>query len=88
MSEPTPDTAADDIKFEDALARLEAIVVEMESGQLSLEDSMSRFEEGTKLANHCGTLLEATEKKVEVLLRDSEGGQQWREVAGGNAPAQ
>lgn len=77
----TPDP---DIKFEDALARLEAIVVEMESGRLSLEDSMARFEEGTKLANHCGTLLEATEKKVEVLLRDSESGQQWREVTGGN----
>ena len=45
MSEPTPPT--EEIKFEDALARLEAIVVEMESGRLSLEDSMTRFEEGT-----------------------------------------
>lgn len=59
-------------KFEEALAQLEKIVEEMESGQLSLEDSLQRFEDGTRLAHFCNGKLKETEKRVEVLLRNAE----------------
>ena len=66
--------------FEDSLKRLEAIVTEMEHGQLSLEQSMKHFEEGTKLANHCTAKLAETEKKVEMLLdKDKKEWQAWED---------
>ena len=43
----------------------------MESGQLSLEDCMNYFEDGTRLAKYCTARLEKTEKKVELLLKKS-----------------
>jgi exodeoxyribonuclease VII small subunit len=60
-------------KFEAALARLEAIVEELEKGELPLEQSLKLFEEGIKLARLCGTRLEEAERKVEVLLKDKAG---------------
>jgi exodeoxyribonuclease VII small subunit len=56
-------------QFEELLGRLEAVVAEMESGRLSLEDCLARFEEGAKLATQCSKRLEETEKKVELLMR-------------------
>ncbi len=60
-------------KFEAALERLEAIVTELESGELGLEQSLKLFEEGVKLARICNTRLEEAERKVEVLLKDRTG---------------
>ena len=60
-------------KFETALARLEAIVSELESGELALEQSLKLFEEGVKLARLCNARLEEAERKVEVLLKDKAG---------------
>ena len=61
------------VKFEEALARLEAIVVELERGQLPLEDSMRIFEEGMKLSKTCLKMLEDAERKVEILIKDKDG---------------
>ena len=61
------------VKFEEALARLEAIVVELERGQLPLEDSMRIFEEGMKLSKTCLRMLEDAERKVEILIKDKDG---------------
>jgi exodeoxyribonuclease VII small subunit len=61
------------VKFEDALARLEAIVIELERGQLPLEDSMRIFEEGMKLSKTCLKMLEDAERKVEILIKDKDG---------------
>lgn len=55
--------------FEEALSRLETIVNEMESGKLSLEEMMARFDEGNKLAQYCTTMLNEVEKKIEVLVK-------------------
>jgi exodeoxyribonuclease VII small subunit len=55
--------------FEAALARLEAIVEEMEGGELGLEDMMARFEEGQKLAKLCSAKLNEVERKVEILVK-------------------
>ena len=60
-------------KFEAALARLEEIVSELESGELGLEQSLKLFEEGVKLARVCNARLEEAERKVEILMKDKNG---------------
>jgi len=60
-------------KFEDAMARLEEIVQSLESGNLSLEESIKAFEEGMKLAKFCSQKLEEAEKKVTMLMKEGEG---------------
>ena len=54
--------------FEEALKRLTAIVERLESGELSLEQSLSLFEEGTRLSRTSQSQLDAAEKRVEELL--------------------
>ncbi|MBI4011860.1 MAG: exodeoxyribonuclease VII small subunit [Candidatus Rokubacteria bacterium] len=65
--EPTP-------KFEEAMARLEQIVHALEAGNLSLDDSLRVFEEGTALLRYCTRRLEETERRIEVLMQDEAGG--------------
>ncbi len=60
-------------KFELAMKDLENIVENLEEGNLSLEDSMAAFEEGMKLAKFCSQKLEEAEKKVSLLVRESNG---------------
>jgi len=55
--------------FEDAMARLEKIVEEMESGKMDLESMISRFEEGQKLIKFCSAKLNEVEKRVELLVK-------------------
>jgi exodeoxyribonuclease VII small subunit len=54
--------------FEEALKRLNAIVEQLESGELSLEQSLALFEEGTRLSRSSQAQLDAAEKRVEELL--------------------
>jgi exodeoxyribonuclease VII small subunit len=54
--------------FEKKLTRLEEIVAKMESGDLTLEDSLKQFEEGVKLSRECNTQLSQAEQKVKTLL--------------------
>ena len=60
-------------KFEAALARLEDIVKELETGDLPLEQSLKLFEEGIKLSRICNKRLEEAERRVEILLKDKTG---------------
>lgn len=60
-------------KFEEALKKLEEIVAQMESGELSLENSLKKYEEGIKLSRFCSKKLKEAQKNIEILLRDSEG---------------
>ena len=60
-------------KFEATLARLEVIVAELEQGELPMDASLKIFEEGVRLSKQCMKLLEDAEKKVEVLLQDTDG---------------
>jgi len=62
-----------DIKFEDALKNLERIVGELERGDLSLDDSLAKYEEGIKLSCLCAKKLESAKKKVETLIKTAEG---------------
>jgi exodeoxyribonuclease VII small subunit len=57
------------IGFEKAMARLDKIVGEMEGGSLTLEEMISRFEEGQSLVKLCGEKLNEVEKKVEMLVK-------------------
>ena len=61
------------IKFEDALARLETIVDELEKGDLPLNDSLKIFEEGIKLSKTCLKILDDSERKVEILVQETGG---------------
>jgi len=61
--------------FEDALKRLTAIVEQLESGDLSLEQSLALFEEGTRLSRTSQAQLDAAEKRVEELLAIDQTGQ-------------
>jgi exodeoxyribonuclease VII small subunit len=60
-------------KFEKDLGRLEDIVEALEEGELSLDDSLKRFEEGIKLSRRCEKALTTAEKKIEVLMKDADG---------------
>lgn len=60
-------------KFEDALARLEMIVGQLEKGDLPMEESLKIFEEGVRLSKNCLKMLEEAERKVEILLQDKDG---------------
>jgi exodeoxyribonuclease VII small subunit len=60
-------------KFEVALEELEQVVEQLESGDLSLEDSLAAFERGVGLIKYCNQKLNEVEKKVEFLLKDQEG---------------
>lgn len=62
-----------DISFETALARLEEIVTRLERGEITLDDSLSAFKEGSGLVRHCLTRLEAAEAAVQQLAEGSAG---------------
>ncbi len=59
-----------DLKFEEAIKELEAVVSSLESGEKDLDESIALFEKGIKLSKECQKLLDNAEKKVRVLLAD------------------
>ena len=60
----------ENMDFEQAMDELELLVDKMESGDLSLEDSMKHFEQGVKLTRQCQTALKNAEQKVSILLSE------------------
>ena len=70
--------AKKDKRFEEALDELEKAVERLESGELSLEDSLAAFEDGVKLVRYCNQKLTEVEKKIELLVKDKEGKLQLR----------
>ncbi len=61
------------VTFEKALEQLEQIVQEMESGELTLDNALKKFEEGIKLSQFCSKKLEETEKKITLLMEQTDG---------------
>ena len=61
--------------FDHILARLREVVQRLESGELSLEQSLQVYEEGVQLARRGQTLLASAEKRVEILVSASGGGE-------------
>lgn len=66
---PPADTTDAALPFEDAMQRLEAIVDNMESGEIPLADLLAKFEEGSRLLAACEQRLKAAELKIEQLKR-------------------
>lgn len=62
-----------EITFESSLKELERIVEELEAGDLPLERSLELFEQGVKLSRECQKRLDEAERKVEILLKGSDG---------------
>ena len=59
--------------FEASLMDLEKIVRELEQGDLSLEESLKLFEDGVRLSRECQERLNQAERRIEILLKDSDG---------------
>jgi exodeoxyribonuclease VII, small subunit len=60
--------------FEAALKELEQIVEQLEAGDLPLEQSLELFEQGVRLSRDCQKRLDEAERRVEILLKDEDGG--------------
>ena len=59
--------------FESAMKQLEQIAQELEAGELSLDLAMKKFEEGIQLSRFCTKKLDETERRITILLQDSDG---------------
>ncbi|NLF30886.1 MAG: exodeoxyribonuclease VII small subunit [Planctomycetes bacterium] len=60
------------VTFEQALESLEQIVASIESGEIGLEESIVKYAEGIKLIKHCRGVLDAAEKKIQLLTAEDE----------------
>ena len=56
--------------FEESMKKLEDIFIELENGNLNLDESVNKFEEGMKIAKQCNKILEEAEKKITILLEN------------------
>ena len=61
------------INFETAIEELESLVEEMEQGDISLEDSLKKFERGIELTRTCQKALQDAEQKVQILIEKKQG---------------
>jgi len=61
--------------FEMAMKQLEQIVQELETGDMPLEKAIKKFEEGIQISKYCSEKLDASEKKITLLMQDSDGGE-------------
>jgi exodeoxyribonuclease VII small subunit len=59
--------------FEMAMKQLEQIVQELETGDIPLEKAIKKFEEGIQISKYCSEKLDASEKKITLLMQDSDG---------------
>jgi exodeoxyribonuclease VII small subunit len=62
-----------EIKFEETLKKLEKIVEELESGDLSLDEALKKYQEGLELSRFCSQRLETAKKKIEILTKNKKG---------------
>ena len=60
--------------FEEGLGELEKILADIEGGQLTLEDSLVKYDRGNFLIQYCRTVLESAEKQIELLSKSPDGG--------------
>ena len=61
------------MSFEENVEQLEKIVQELEKGDLNLDESIKKFEEGMNLSKKCNEILEEAEKKITVLIKKDDG---------------
>jgi exodeoxyribonuclease VII small subunit len=66
-------TKKDETSFEAAFTRLEEILEKLNSGNVSLDESLKLYEEADKLITHCGRRLNDAERKIEALVKQRDG---------------
>lgn len=64
---------SENVNFEDNMKQLEQIAGELENGDLDLDASVKKFEEGMKISKECSEMLERAEKKITMLIKDNNG---------------
>ena len=74
--------------FEAAMERLEEIVTELEAGDLTLDASLARYEEGLGAIRQCYALLDTAEKRIEALIKGEDGEATVQPFTPGEAPAE
>ena len=62
---------SDSANFEENMKELEQIAKELETGDLDLDASVKKFEEGMKISKECSDMLEKAEKKITMLIKNS-----------------
>lgn len=62
-----------EVKFEDAIKKLEKIVEDLEGGDLSLDEALKKYQEGIEISRVCSQRLESAKKKIEVLSKNKKG---------------
>lgn len=58
--------------FEEMMQDLENIAKDLESGNLSLDESVNKFEQGMEISKECSKILESAEKRISILIKDSD----------------
>ena len=72
--ETPPADLSSPLSFEQALAKLQALVHSLEEGDIGLNEALASYEDGVKLLRHCHQLLETAERRIELLSGiDAEG---------------
>ena len=61
------------LSFEEALSELQKIVLDLEKGELTLDHSLEIFKRGVELSKFCNALLDASEKKISILIEKENG---------------
>lgn len=61
------------MKFEEAMKKLEEIVERLENGNMPLDEAVEIFEEGIQLSKYCSKKLDEVERRITVILQDSNG---------------
>ena len=67
-------------KFEDSMQKLEDLVGVLEDGDLTLEESLAKYESGIKIYKQCVSLLDGIEKKIKVLTKIEDGEMQTKDL--------
>jgi len=62
-----------EVKFEEALKKLEKIVEDLEKGDLSLDEALKKYQDGIELSRLCAQRLENAKKKIDVLTKNKKG---------------
>ena len=62
-----------EIKFEEALKKLEKIVEDLEQGDISLDEALKKYQEGIELSRVCYLRLENAKKKIDILIKNKKG---------------
>lgn len=60
------------ISFEEIIKQLELIAQELEKGDLNLDESVTKFEQGMKLSKQCNEILENAEKRINILIKNDD----------------